>query len=113
MMLDSLLGCYLIPVPTDIYLKRRILMEKVSTLGCFNKDQKCSFCCSPSGEIRVILKVVLRQLGNMLKESRYADMPPSTQENNGAIGRLIRVIFGQQQFELRLSKDCPHTILRR
>ena len=73
----------------------------------------CSFCLTPKGEIRTILRLIFSQLANMLTDKRYTDTGPSAQENNGAIGRLVRIVFDQHQFELKMSKGCPHLKLRR
>ena len=60
--------------------------------------KNCSFCWATTGQIRAILRISYVQLRKMLKEKRYADMPLTTQENNGAISRFIRVTFDQNQF---------------
>ena len=34
----------------------------------------------------------------MLQDKKYADMLTGSEENNGALGRLMRVIFNQHKF---------------
>jgi hypothetical protein len=60
-----------------------------------------------------MLRLVFIHLRRMLQEKRYAEMTTLHQENSGAMGRLLRVVFDQQQFELKISKGCHHLRLRR
>ena len=102
-----------VSVILDIYFKRRNKgMEQNIDVKIESNDQHCSFCNSNTPEIKSILRIAFTQLRKMLKTKRYADMPVAPQENNGAISRLMRVVFEQNQFELKMSKGCHHFRLR-
>ena len=54
-------------------------MDKALNLSWKAKEPSCSFCYLPSNEIRLILKIMLKQFKKMQKDKKYIDLPIGTQ----------------------------------